>query len=105
MNKLVRIGECKTCGKCCQQVVFSFKISAMDADFLRWVELHNIEVLIQPDTDKGEFHIKQVCRHLTEDNTCGIYKTRPEICREFPSKPEHCQNCPGFNFAELKGMS
>ncbi|MFM8289962.1 MAG: YkgJ family cysteine cluster protein, partial [Planctomycetaceae bacterium] len=25
----------------------------------------------------------QVCRHLQPDHRCGIYETRPEICREY----------------------
>jgi len=28
------------------------------------------------DLDRGD----GVCKHLQEDNTCGIYDTRPDIC-------------------------
>ena len=27
-----------------------------------------------------------VCKHLQEDQRCGIYETRPPICREYTTK-------------------
>ena len=26
------------------------------------------------------------CQHLEENNRCGIYETRPDICREYSTK-------------------
>ena len=26
------------------------------------------------------------CQHITDDNKCGIYDDRPELCRDFPNK-------------------
>lgn len=27
--------------------------------------------------------VRTTCRHLQPDNRCGIYETRPQICREY----------------------
>ena len=27
--------------------------------------------------------VHTVCKHLQEDNRCGIYETRPKICRDY----------------------
>ncbi|MEZ6094984.1 MAG: YkgJ family cysteine cluster protein [Pirellulaceae bacterium] len=32
--------------------------------------------------------VHTVCKHLGPDNRCGIYETRPQICREY-----HTDNC------------
>ena len=47
--------ECYKCGTCC---------TAPD-----------ISTLNKPPNQR--------CEHLTEDNLCGIYETRPEVCRNY----------------------
>lgn len=51
--------KCWQCGACCRFI--GFKI---------------------PEFDRGD----KACIHLTEENTCAIYKERPEVCRLDPSR-------------------
>lgn len=52
---------------------------------MRWYLLHG-DVLIF--VEEGEWYIQfnTRCRHLGPDNRCGIYATRPKICREYSTK-------------------
>lgn len=47
--------DCKKCGQCCRKI---------------WVT----GLLKEFENDKGE------CIHLTEDNLCDIYDSRPDVC-------------------------
>lgn len=53
-----------------------------DYDNIRWYLLHeNIVVFIE---DKQWYiGIMTKCKHLQPDNRCGIYQTRPRICRSY----------------------
>lgn len=53
-----------------------------DYDNIRWYLLHeNIVVFIE---DKQWYiGIMTKCKHLQPDNRCGIYHTRPRICRSY----------------------
>lgn len=53
-----------------------------DYDNIRWYLVHeNIVVFIE----KGQWYIGILnkCKHLQTDNRCGIYETRPKLCREY----------------------
>ncbi|MBT3721552.1 YkgJ family cysteine cluster protein [archaeon] len=74
--------KCIHCGKCCKYIV--------------WLTKKDIEK-IKTNTKYiksffGKKYIKLVKRkciflkNKNEKNFCSIYKTRPEICRRFPSK-------------------
>ncbi len=47
--------ECTKCGACC----------------------------VAPDISSLGKPVGQRCEHLTEDNLCGIYERRPEVCRRY----------------------
>jgi Fe-S-cluster containining protein len=53
-----------------------------DYDFIRWFLLHDRASVF---VDDGTWYIlvHTVCKHLQADNRCGIYETRPQICREY----------------------
>jgi len=36
-------------------------------------------------TEEGDWYVcvHTVCKHLQDDHRCGIYDTRPQICREY----------------------
>jgi len=60
---------CDYCvGKCCRYFALPFDAPTTHADFeyIRWYLL---------------VHTK--CKHLLDDNRCGIYDRRPQICREY----------------------
>jgi Fe-S-cluster containining protein len=39
-------------------------------------------------TDDGDWYllVHTVCKHLQSDQRCGIYHTRPQICRDYSTK-------------------
>jgi Fe-S-cluster containining protein len=58
-----------------------------DFDDIRWYIMHkNITVFVE-DGD-WFLYIAADCRHLQPDFRCGIYATRPRICREYTT--ENC---------------
>jgi Fe-S-cluster containining protein len=51
-------------------------------DDIRWYLVHqNVFVFIEKR--KWYLGIYSRCKHLQSDNRCGIYETRPKICREY----------------------
>jgi Fe-S-cluster containining protein len=51
-------------------------------DDIRWYLVHqNVFVFIEKR--KWYLGIYARCKHLQADNRCGIYETRPKICREY----------------------
>ena len=76
---------CKYCpGKCCRY--FALPIDKPkeweDFDFIRWYLLHERSAVF---TDEGSWYllVQNPCKHLGDDNRCGIYETRPQICRDY----------------------
>lgn len=60
--------ECRQCGACCIAPSISTPI---------------------PGTDGGK-PAGTRCTHLTEDQRCGIYESRPPVCREYTPTEELC---------------
>lgn len=53
-----------------------------DYDDIRWYLMHEgVSVFVE----EGDWFVQYQtrCRNLGADNLCGIYETRPEICREY----------------------
>jgi Fe-S-cluster containining protein len=82
----LKAGEnlCEFCtGKCCRYYAFPITTPKdwEDFDFIRWYLLHGRTSIF---VDEGTWHIlvSGDCQHLLEDNRCGIYHTRPQICRD-----------------------
>jgi hypothetical protein len=76
---------CEHCtGLCCRYIALPIDRpqSAADFDDIRWYLLHeNISVFVE-DGD-WYLYVQAVCRHLQPDYRCGIYATRPQICRDY----------------------
>ena len=82
---------CEHCtAKCCKY--FALPIEAPedqeDFDFLRWYLVHD-RASIFTDGDDWYIMIHTTCKHLQPDNLCGIYETRPQICRDYTT--ENCE--------------
>ena len=76
---------CQHCtAKCCRY--FALPIDApkimKDFEYFRWYLIHG-RISIFVDGETWYLMVHNVCDHLQEDNRCGIYQTRPEICREY----------------------
>lgn len=79
---------CDHCtAKCCRY--FSMAIdtpeSAKDFDYHRWYLLHEKATIFTEDNE-WFLLVHTVCKHLQADNRCGIYETRPQICRDYTTK-------------------
>lgn len=83
---------CEYCsGKCCKYIALPIDEPETREDFdnLRWYIMHgtgNINVFVEDD--QWYIMILAPCRHLLPDNRCGVYYTRPQICRDY-----HTDNC------------
>jgi Fe-S-cluster containining protein len=82
---------CDYCtAKCCKYFALPIETPTerKDFDYLRWFLLHGqATVFIEDDTWYLLVHTQ--CKHLQPDNRCGIYLTRPEICREYST--DNCE--------------
>lgn len=76
---------CDYCtAKCCKYYALPIDEpkTRKDFDFLRWFLLHG-ETSVFLDEGSLYLIVHTQCKHLQDDNRCGIYETRPEICREY----------------------
>jgi Fe-S-cluster containining protein len=79
---------CEYCtAKCCRY--FAMPIEGpeefTDFEFMRWFLLHERATVFKEDED-WYLLVHTVCRHLQDDNRCGIYDTRPQVCRDYSTK-------------------
>lgn len=78
---------CEHCtAVCCRYVALPIETPTERSEFddIRWYLIHEgISVFVED----GDWYIcfQTPCRHLLEDHRCGIYATRPRICRAYSS--------------------
>lgn len=72
----MKIWACKKCGHCCRAVILKPGFTDKTSEFINaWGSKQNLVM-----------NFPEPCKHLQKDNTCGIWETRPEICREYECK-------------------
>lgn len=77
--------DCNVCrGQCCRYFGLPIETPETPGDFddVRWYLLHTgTEVYV----DEGDWYVnvRNKCKHLQPDSSCGIYSTRPRICRQY----------------------
>lgn len=79
---------CEYCtAKCCRYFALTIEAPTERADFeyIRWFLLHERASVFKEGED-WYLLVHTVCRHLQEDNRCGIYETRPQVCRDYTTK-------------------
>ena len=85
MQRQYAAPPCNLCtGMCCTYFALEIDKPTTIAEFenIKWYIIHeNTSIFIQD----GDWYlqIKNRCRHLLPDYRCGIYETRPEICRSY----------------------
>lgn len=84
---------CHLCtARCCKY--FALQIdkptTREEYDHIRWYLMHE-GIAVWKDDGDWYLEIRTVCKHLQPDNSCGIYETRPQICREYGSAEEPCE--------------
>ena len=76
---------CDHCyAKCCRYFALAIDKpeERRDFDFMRWYLLHDRASVFVED-DSWYLLVHTTCKHLQSDNRCGIYMTRPQICRDY----------------------
>lgn len=76
---------CEHCvGYCCRHIALPIDVPEEKKDFddIRWYLLHE-GVGVFVEDDQWYIQINTTCRHLQPDFRCGVYETRPQICRDY----------------------
>lgn len=76
---------CDYCSaKCCQYFALGIDKpeNREDWEYVRWFLLHDAASIFVED-DTWYLLVQTRCEKLRDDNLCGIYETRPQICREY----------------------
>lgn len=82
---------CEYCtAKCCRYFALPIDTpdTVRDFDFIRWFLLHEKASVFVED-ESWYLLVHTTCKHLQADHRCGIYETRPEICREYTT--DNCE--------------
>ncbi|MHC4235075.1 MAG: YkgJ family cysteine cluster protein [Planctomycetota bacterium] len=77
--------HCEHCtGHCCKYLALPLDKPRTPRDFddMRWYLMHQGVTIF---VEEGDWFIQfaTTCKNLTPANLCGVYETRPKICREY----------------------
>jgi Fe-S-cluster containining protein len=86
--------ECDQCGACCR--TFPVLVSAEDALIEPRIKSEALELPGWVSTPTWRFQLNPLpfcrgCTFLNPDDLCGVYATRPHVCREFSAGSPECQ--------------
>lgn len=78
---------CLSCALCCTYVAVEIDgpSSVRSATDILWYLYHG-GVSIYVDDEGWMVQIDTRCRHLQDDNKCGVYENRPPMCRSYSEK-------------------
>lgn len=82
---------CEFCtAKCCRYFALPLDppTTFEEYEYIRWFLLHDRASVFREDDD-WYLLVHTTCHHLRADNRCGIYETRPQICRDYSF--ENCE--------------
>lgn len=78
--------KCSYCtnSKCCTYITQQVDTprSKQDFDHLLW-QLSHRDVQLYKDEDGWFLLVNNPCTHLRKGGLCGIYETRPQVCRDY----------------------
>lgn len=82
---------CLTCGLCCTYIAVAIDgpRNAKAASEILWHLYHDGVSIYRDGDNEWMVQFESRCRHLADDNKCGIYDKRPHICREYSE--ESCE--------------
>jgi len=94
-HRVIPIAPETKCGfchnsKCCTYVTQHIDTpkTKEEFDFLLW-QLSHQNVQAYKDEDGWFLLFNSRCQHLQSDGGCGIYETRPQICRDYDN--DYCE--------------
>ncbi len=76
---------CEHCtAECCRYLALPLDLPETKRDFddIRWYLMHG-GVLVFVEEGNWFIQVRTTCNNLQSDFKCGVYETRPEICREY----------------------
>ena len=82
---------CDHCtAKCCRYFALPMEepTELKDWEYVRWFLLHEAATVFKED-ENWYLLVHTTCKHLQPDQRCGIYDTRPIICREYST--DNCE--------------
>jgi Fe-S-cluster containining protein len=83
---------CQNCGECCLDLHFMIApVDVGEVDIREFYDARGIEV----EETRGLLWaiVPHRCPHLTEDNMCDIYESRPASCRKYDGRLRLLTNC------------
>ena len=91
---------------CCQDLdidpILLFFPEKMDEDGREFVEAHGLDGATwrqlrkgAMDMGNGKVKLKHRCQQLLDNGRCGIYETRPKMCRDFECRTRSDCACHG----------
>jgi uncharacterized protein len=91
---------CQNCAECCKNHPY-VEVSPDEINGLEKMTGLPMGAFTNPKGWAGEGHFLQFrengdCFFLNENDggySCSVYGARPEICRNYPSKPAHHERC------------
>ncbi len=81
-----RVGACKRRGNCCHYILIAKSRTLMGRLFHFWYTQVNgfYPRMKEASIYEGKEMYVMGCRHLKKDGSCGSYRLRPMICRQWP---------------------
>jgi Fe-S-cluster containining protein len=93
---------CDSCAAlCCRYISLPIDnpTTRKDYDDIRWYLIHQ-NIIVYIEKKQWYVGVLNKCKHLQEDNRCGIYETRPNICRKYTT--DNCDYHGGeYDFEQL----
>jgi hypothetical protein len=99
--------DCLACGACCKDN----RVELEDADVARFEGAGRGELARPPYAKRDDGKLILVlrrdkrCKHLANDNRCGIYPVRPNACSTFPVGSECCLSAREAEIGIVDGAS
>jgi hypothetical protein len=88
-TKITPENKCSFCkgSTCCTYVTHQIDTprSMEDFDMLLW-QISHVNTQAYKDEDGWFLLVNNTCTHLQPDGRCGIYETRPQVCRDHSNK-------------------
>ena len=89
----VQEAPCHKCSALCCRY-FALQIDtpedAEDFDSIKWYLIHE-DTWVWVDDNEWYVQVDRKCKHLQSNNLCGIYETRPQICRDLARGSPECE--------------
>jgi len=99
MAKTVLCDKCAAL--CCRYFALPIENPATPRDYdnVRWYLMHE-SVVVFVEEEQWYLGVLTRCKHLQPDNRCGIYETRPRVCRKYST--DNCDyHGAEYNYSEL----